>query len=365
MSDWQMVKRLGGNRVGGYAVLWGDATKRDLTGEFFTPETEDLETLFKAMGKLPLLYEHAADGMVKTKVIGPVDVLTRDEIGLWYEAQLSMAEEYEEYIQRLLGQKKLRTSSGTLPTARRVNRKTGQIERWAIAELSLTTRPAEPRMVERPVAMVKSWFDELGMNAATALGLETAQDNQKAANMGDWIESRLHSNFTLMMDDLFADGRLTRDERIALSGALGSALDRFHTELQATDLIALYRRGPWDEADRDSPYPQPYGNPAKAGRRLSARQLKRLAEAQETIADLVRWANYEEASDGADSSDEADEADDTKSTAPATGRDDKTIEGADAAQGPEDGQPADDDQPLVKNILIETERVALLKLAGG
>ncbi len=152
MSDWQMVKRLGGNRVGGYAVLWGDATKRDLTGEFFTPETEDLETLFKAMGKLPLLYEHAADGMVKTKVIGPVDVLTRDEIGLWYEAQLSMAEEYEEYIQRLLGQKKLRTSSGTLPTARRVNRKTGQIERWAIAELSLTTRPAEPRMVERPVA---------------------------------------------------------------------------------------------------------------------------------------------------------------------------------------------------------------------
>lgn len=217
-------------------------------------------------------------------------------------------------------------------------------------------------MVERPVAMVKSWFDELGVNAAEALGL--AQDSQKAANMADFLESRLHANFTVMMDDLFAEGRLTRDERIALSGAIGDALDRFHTVLQATDLIALYRRSPWDEADPDSPY----GSPAKAGRRLSARQLKRLAEAQETIADLVRWANYEEASDGADSSDEADEADeadDMKSTAPATGRDDKTDEGADAAQGPEDGQPADDDQPLVKNILIETERVALLKLAGG
>lgn len=362
MKDWQTVKRLGGNRVGGYAVLWGDATKRDLTGEFFTPKTEDLETLFKAMGRLPLLYDHAADGKVKTKVIGPVDVLKRDEIGLWYEAQLSMAEEYEEYIQKLLGQQKLRTSSGTLPTARRVNRKTGEIERWAIAEISLTTRPAEPRMVERPVAMVKSWFDELGVNAAEALGL--AQDSQKAANMADFLESRLHANFTVMMDDLFAEGRLTRDERIALSGAIGDALDRFHTVLQATDLIALYRRSPWDEADPDSPY----GSPAKAGRRLSARQLKRLAEAQETIADLVRWANYEEASDEADSSDEADEADeadDMKSTAPATGRDDKTDEGADAAQGPEDGQPADDDQPLVKNILIETERVALLKLAGG
>lgn len=283
MKDWQTVKRLGGNRVGGYAVLWGDATKRDLTGEFFTPKTEDLETLFKAMGRLPLLYQHAADGVLKAAVVGPVDVLMKDEIGLWYEAQLSMAAQYRDAINGLIEQGALGTSSGTLPAARRVDRKTGRIQRWAIAELSLTPTPAEPRMMERPVAEVAAAFKAVGLD---------------------------------------------------LDGLDGSDL----------------------------------AESAKAGRRLSARQLKRLAEAQETIADLVRWANYEEASDGADSSDEADEADeadDMKSTAPATGRDDKTDEGADAAQGPEDGQPADDDQPLVKNILIETERVALLKLAGG
>jgi len=277
MNDWQTVKRLGGGRIGGYAVLWGDAERRDLTGEFFTQRTQDLETLFQAMGRLPLLYQHAADGALKAAVVGPVDVLMRDEIGLWYEAQLSMAEQYRQAIDGLIEQGVLGTSSGTLPAARRVNRSTGEIERWAIAELSLTPTPAEPRMMERPVAEVAAAFKAVGLDLP-------------------------------------------------------------------------------DELD---------GLAAKAGRRLSARQLKRLAEAQETIADLVRWASYEEGADGEDGEDGSDEADDAKSMAPATGLDDMSEAGADAAQGPEDGQPGDDDQPMLKNVLIETERLALLKLAGG
>jgi hypothetical protein len=42
-SSLAAIKALGGDRIGGYAVLWGDARRRDVVGEFFTPETDDLE----------------------------------------------------------------------------------------------------------------------------------------------------------------------------------------------------------------------------------------------------------------------------------------------------------------------------------
>jgi hypothetical protein len=264
--DMAAVKALGGNRVGGYAVLWGDATKRDLTGEFFTPETQDLETLFKAMGKLPLLYQHAADGALKTAVVGPVDVLAKDEIGLWYEAQLSMAAQYRNAIDGLIEQGVLGTSSGTLPAARKVNRQTGRIERWAIAELSLTPTPAEPRMMERPVAEVAAAFKAVG--------------------------------------------------------------------LELTDDIA---------------------DAGKVGRRLSKRQLQKLGEARQTIDDLVRWASYDDAEPP-----EADEPDGKSViSAPATEHGNTSDEDA-KAQGLENSQP--DDDPTLNNILIEMERLALLKL---
>ena len=48
-----------------------------------------------------------------------------------------------------------------------------------------------------------------------------AQESMReAANLGNWLESRLHSIFTEISDNLFGDGRLTRDERIALSSAI-------------------------------------------------------------------------------------------------------------------------------------------------
>lgn len=261
MNEWQTVKRLGGNRVGHYAVLWGDPAKRDLTGEFFSPRTEDLETLFRAVGRLPLLYQHTLDDQLKTSVVGLVDVLSRDDVGLWYEAQLTMAGEYRAAMEELIGAGALGTSSGTLPGARRVDRRTGEIKRWAIAELSLTPTPAEPRMMERPAAEIKAAWKAAGLrwpDGERESG--RAGEDAKAANMADWLESRLHREFTVIMDDLFGDGYLTREERIALSGAIGSSLDVFHTALNSeNDLVGLYRRTPYEEADPDSPALGLYG----------------------------------------------------------------------------------------------------------
>jgi len=67
---------------------------------------------------------------------------------------------------------------------------------------------------------------------------------QEARNVGEWLEARLHLMFTEITDSMFGEGRLTRDERIALSSAIGAALDSFRatTEEKAAQ---LYKRDPY------------------------------------------------------------------------------------------------------------------------
>lgn len=84
--------------------------------------------------------------------------------------------------------------------------------------------------------------------------LESARDTlrpgerpfEEARNVGDWMASRIHLAFTQHADDMFGNGRLTRQERIALSSAIGSALDAFNdAALEAAP--QLFSRDLWDE----------------------------------------------------------------------------------------------------------------------
>jgi hypothetical protein len=77
--------------------------------------------------------------------------------------------------------------------------------------------------------------------------LESARTRlAEARNVGAWIESRLHLALTREADDMYGNGRLTRDERKALSSAVGDALDAFVTAL-SDSAPALYERDLWDE----------------------------------------------------------------------------------------------------------------------
>lgn len=76
--------------------------------------------------------------------------------------------------------------------------------------------------------------------------LESARGVQEARNIGQWVESRIHRDFTTTADEMFGDGRLTREERIALSSAIGDALGAFVARLEA-DAPALYARDLWEE----------------------------------------------------------------------------------------------------------------------
>jgi hypothetical protein len=70
-----------------------------------------------------------------------------DETGLWYEAQLDMADEYGSMIAKLCKQGKMGYSSGAAGhmVERKSVGKASEITRWCIAEASITPTPAEYR----------------------------------------------------------------------------------------------------------------------------------------------------------------------------------------------------------------------------
>lgn len=74
----------------------------------------------------------------------------------------------------------------------------------------------------------------------------------EARNVGHWMESRLHRAFTEMADDMFGEGRLSRDERIGLSSAIGEGLNAFNAKI-ADQLPHLYERDLWDEPGPATP----------------------------------------------------------------------------------------------------------------
>jgi hypothetical protein len=156
------LKALGKNRVGTYGILWGDEERKDLHDEFFDEETRDLKAIFDAMGVIPLIVHHGGDEAIKTFVYGEVDVMELDDVGLWYEGKIKEFEVYYNYVKPLMDENKMFSSSGTLPAAKRVA-KNGHITRWPVAEMTNTWLPAEYRMLERPLAEIKSAYNELGL----------------------------------------------------------------------------------------------------------------------------------------------------------------------------------------------------------
>lgn len=76
--------------------------------------------------------------------------------------------------------------------------------------------------------------------------LESAAIVEEKRSIGQWIESRLHRDFTITADDMAGDGRLTREERISLSSAIGDALTSFVGKLEA-EQPQLYARDLWED----------------------------------------------------------------------------------------------------------------------
>lgn len=146
--------------IKGYLVRFSDAQNPDLEGDFFTPAT-DFGFPTKSAVPLNLYYHHGMDPVVGKSCIGTGYVKMTDA-GLWYEAQLDLADEYGQMIAKLCKQGKMGYSSGA--AGHMVERKSvgsaNEITRWCIAEASVTPTPAEYR---NTVKSIKDMYTMDGM----------------------------------------------------------------------------------------------------------------------------------------------------------------------------------------------------------
>jgi hypothetical protein len=132
--------------VGAYAIRFSGPDQKDLTGEYFTAKT--YLGSHKGDGA-DVLFNHGfapsnAFGEICSKVFAAAKA-TIDEVGVFVQHTLDLADEYEAAIAKLVELGKLKWSSGTASHLAKKSA-TGEIQRWPIAEFSYTPTPAEPRL---------------------------------------------------------------------------------------------------------------------------------------------------------------------------------------------------------------------------
>lgn len=109
----EQVKALGNGVVGGYLVRFTDPDNPDLEGDYFDHSTD-----FGPHTKTAVYYQHGLDKTLGLKRLGArhaagmADIKV-DDVGVWIQHQLDLADEYEEAIYALAQRGKLGWSSGT------------------------------------------------------------------------------------------------------------------------------------------------------------------------------------------------------------------------------------------------------------
>ncbi len=168
IDDRYCVKALGGNRLAGYLILFGDEDAPDLQGQWFTPATKGIDQIFRTVGKLPALYHHGANKTLKATPLGVTDIMEKDSVGWWVESQMTLADKYDEAIQNLVKAGKLRMSSGAIPHAAKAT-KDGEITDWPVYEATYTPAPIEYRMIDRPVTEMQAVYKAVGLELPSGL----------------------------------------------------------------------------------------------------------------------------------------------------------------------------------------------------
>jgi hypothetical protein len=208
------VKNLGGGKIGGHLVLFSTKSDPDLGNDFFTASTDfDFEDGDNRSG----YYNHGLDVKIANHKIGR-GVLTRDELGVWLEAQLTERDAYADAVLKLVEEGALGLSSGALSHLVRREKATkgiSEVTHWPIGEWSLTPTPAEPRT---QAMSLKAWSESLSLKGKV-LG-DHVERSVIAAAM-DNLNSALMSHVYSTLGD-YADEKTTPDEKKSL---LCSGLD--------------------------------------------------------------------------------------------------------------------------------------------
>lgn len=88
------------------------------------------------------------------------------------------------------------------------------------------------------------------------------------SNLAEWLEARVHTWMTQIADEMFGNGNLNRNERKAISGAIGAALDAYH-QFILDNAPQLLQRRPWDDAPTEDTSAVSESTPAPSALRAS------------------------------------------------------------------------------------------------
>ena len=217
--------------VKGYLVRFGNDKTADLEGDYFTASTDYGFPVSKGQ-RIPLnvYYHHGMDSQVGKKSIG-TGFVKMDDTGLWYEAQLDMADEYGSMIAKLCKQGKMGFSSGA--AGHLVERKSmggaAEITRWPIAEASITPTPAEYRN------SVKSLQEYYGMEP-----MMDGMEDMEEMVMAPMPEQTPEEYAVSVYDD--AEGDLIHEGLEAYYDALCGAIEMVSDQTMADAVIDEFAR---------------------------------------------------------------------------------------------------------------------------
>lgn len=185
-----------GATVGGYLLLWGNVKRKDLQGDYFTPETWLGLEEYKSV---PALFHHGLDGTVGLAVMGHRTKAVADDRGVWVEDWLNKSSQYWQLVKPLLEAEALYYSPGSAPHM--VKREPdGKLLSYPVVEDTFTPVPAQHRLL--PVEQVKAAYKAAGIELPDGLELEPQQadggegagascQGQEAAKAKAWAEATL------------------------------------------------------------------------------------------------------------------------------------------------------------------------------
>lgn len=236
IADSEIVTALGGMvksvevkgdeiHVGGYLVTFGSPDKTDLTGDYFTKDTD-----FGPFDKAIAFFDHGFDREIGRQPIG-IGTLKKTDVGVWIDAILKSKNEYVRALGTIADQ--LGWSSGV--AAHTVVRKSirpgiNEITQWFLGpDASLTPSPAEPRnkaMTLKSLLAKAATAAPDGASASADAGDKTEkpinQSSTKGATMSDEANPRDYAREfaelkTAMFDEIKKgnDAQAARYEQLA------------------------------------------------------------------------------------------------------------------------------------------------------
>lgn len=161
------VKALGIEKINGVefgtlegpAVIFSGEGDGDIANDFFTKSTDYFFETDDFKAVRPVIYDHGLDDTMKSKKISRATLEIRED-DVWFKTQLDLSDKYNKFVYKLAELGKLGTSTGSAPhlIQREAVGKSTWIKAWPIVELSLTTKPVEPKTKGKVLAL-KSYSD--------------------------------------------------------------------------------------------------------------------------------------------------------------------------------------------------------------